>query len=107
MTSETTDLIVFLRARLDEAEWRARAAKDAAAKRTHYRADMLASVGRELRDVEAKRAVVNAYAEVADNDINETEYAHGWANALGFAVRQFATEYADHPGYREEWRPDA
>lgn len=99
------ELVAFLRARLDENEWAARAAKDAAAKRTHYRASMMASTDRELRDVEAKRAVVSAYAEVAANDVNEVEYAHGWANALGFTVRQLAATYADHPNYRDEWRP--
>lgn len=106
-TTTTADLVAFLRARLNETEWAARAAKDAATKRTHYRAGMLASVDRELRDVEAKRAVVKAYVEVAENDVNELEYAHGWANALGFAVRQLAATYADHPDYRDEWRPDA
>jgi len=60
---------------------------------------------RVLSEVAAKRKLLNAYATVADNDINETEYAHGYANALGEAVRLIALPYADHPGYRQEWRP--
>jgi hypothetical protein len=60
---------------------------------------------RVLREVEAKRQLLAQYAEVADNDVDEVEYAHGWANALGTAVRLLALPYADRPGYREEWRP--
>ncbi|MEV6790890.1 DUF6221 family protein [Streptomyces sp. NPDC051320] len=61
---------------------------------------------RVLAEIEAKRRIVDAYAEVADNDIDEPyEYAYGWANGLGAAVRLLALPYADHPEYREEWRP--
>jgi hypothetical protein len=61
---------------------------------------------RVLRDVEARRVIVNQYAEVEANDTDDAyEYADGWANALGLAVRQLAAVYADHPSYREEWRP--
>lgn len=60
---------------------------------------------RVLREIDAKRAVVAAYAEVAENDVAEFEYARGWANALGFAVRQYALVYTDRPGYRDDWAP--
>lgn len=60
---------------------------------------------RVLRDIEARRSIVDQYAEVAANDVDDVEYAHGWANALGLAVRHLATVYADHRDYREEWRP--
>ncbi|MFD9249531.1 DUF6221 family protein [Streptomyces bottropensis] len=60
---------------------------------------------RVLTDIRAKRQLVDKYAEVADNDVNDVEYAHGYANALGEAVRLLALPYADHPNYRQEWRP--
>lgn len=60
---------------------------------------------RILAEVEAKRALVAKYIEVADNDINEVEYAYGYANALGEAVRLLALPYASHPDYSEAWRP--
>lgn len=60
---------------------------------------------RVLAEVGAKRQLLDKYAEVADNDVNEVEYAHGYANALGEAVRLLALPYADHPDFRAEWRP--
>jgi hypothetical protein len=60
---------------------------------------------RVLREIDAKRQMLTAYAQVAANDVNEVEYAHGYANALGEAVRLLALPYADRPGYREEWAP--
>ncbi|MFJ8842952.1 DUF6221 family protein [Streptomyces cyaneofuscatus] len=61
---------------------------------------------RVLREVDAKRQLVDKYAQVADNDIAEPyEYAYGWANGLGLAVRLLALAYADHPAYRPDWRP--
>ncbi|MDK0520377.1 DUF6221 family protein [Streptomyces sp. ML-6] len=61
---------------------------------------------RVLREVDAKRKLVDQYAEAADNDVDEPyEYAYGWANGLGVAARLLALPYADHPDYREEWRP--
>lgn len=61
---------------------------------------------RVLREIDAKRQLLDAYAAVAENDVDEYEYAHGWANALGHAVRLLAAAYADRPGYKaEEWSP--
>ena len=64
---------------------------------------------RVLREVEAKRALLDEYASVAVNDLPEGgyEYATGWANGLGLAVRYAAAAYADHPDYRPEWAPTA
>jgi hypothetical protein len=59
-----------------------------------------------LREVDAKRAVVNRYAEIADSDIdmpNDPEYAY--ANAYGEVVRHLAVAYADRAGYLDAWRP--
>jgi hypothetical protein len=60
---------------------------------------------RILAEVAAKRQLLEKYAEVADNDINEMEYAHGYANAFGEAVRLLALPYAYHLDYDEAWRP--
>jgi hypothetical protein len=60
---------------------------------------------RVLAEVGAKRQLLDKYAQVADNDVNEVEYAHGYANALGEAIRLLALPYADHPDFRAEWRP--
>lgn len=60
---------------------------------------------RVLREIDAKRQLLGLYAEVAANDVDDVEYANGWANALGVAVRLLAAPYSDRPGYREEWAP--
>lgn len=60
---------------------------------------------RVLREIDAKRQLLNLYAEVAANDVDDVEYANGWANALGVAVRLLAAPYSDRPGFREEWSP--
>jgi hypothetical protein len=49
---------------------------------------------RVLREVEAKRAIVAAVAE-----------SPGEATGLGVAMLHLAAVYADHPDYRQEWRP--
>ncbi len=62
---------------------------------------------RVLREIDAKRQLLAAYAEVASNDTADAyEYADGWANALGLAVRHVAAGYSDRTGYKaEEWAP--
>lgn len=57
---------------------------------------------RVLREVEAKREVVRL-AERA-HDYHGT-FMNGFAAALEGALRLFALPYADHPDYRQEWRP--
>lgn len=54
---------------------------------------------RVLADVEAKRALLDAFDEptTVDNVAEE--------EGLCRAVRIIATAYADRPGYLEEWRP--
>jgi hypothetical protein len=60
---------------------------------------------RVLREVAAKRAILAEYASVAHNDTGEAEpeYAYGWAEGLGLAVRALAAVYSDHPGYDPAW----
>ncbi|MEO3978790.1 DUF6221 family protein [Streptomyces sp. CAU 1734] len=127
------ELIAFLRARLDEAERLAREAAEAAWSPDWYYDDFVheirdhgngnelahipwAGVGahiehwdpaRVLAEVEAKQQLLTIYADVAASDLPDEpfEYAYGWANGLGRAVRLAVLPYADHPDYREEWRP--
>ena len=61
---------------------------------------------RVLAEVAAKRAILAKYAPVAKNDgLGEPEYACGWADGLGMAVRALAAAGSDHPGYDESWLP--
>jgi hypothetical protein len=52
---------------------------------------------RILAEIEAKRALVDEFERCGPN-------TQGYSG-LRFAVRVLATVYADHPDYREEWRP--
>jgi hypothetical protein len=59
---------------------------------------------RVLREVEAKRAILAAYAPVAKADgVDEYEYAYGWATGLGTALRALAAVYSAHPDYDPAW----
>ncbi|MEU5036573.1 DUF6221 family protein [Streptomyces rubiginosohelvolus] len=57
---------------------------------------------RILREVEAKRELIRL-AEAA-HDYHET-FMSGFAAEMEKALRLFAVAYADHPDYRDEWRP--
>ena len=111
-----SDLTAFLSARLDEAE--------AAANEIH-RPCVCGSVDRDgefdpdpiwcscdyparvLRDVKAKRKILAEYKPAARFDgPGEPEYAYGWAEGLGMAVRALAAVYSDHEDYRPEWQPE-
>ncbi|MEU0991947.1 DUF6221 family protein [Streptomyces sp. NPDC005953] len=58
-----------------------------------------------LRDVEAKRKLLDEYTEARDHEGANYEWIGGWANGLGQAVTLLALAHADHPDYRPEWRP--
>lgn len=84
---------------------------------------------RVLREVEAKRRIVDTYAaQLAERErlrvLHDAEVAKGdelapavaqmagtviglnaWINPLGWALRVLASAYADHPDYRPEWKP--
>ncbi len=118
------DLVQFLRARLDEDERQARAAmiyQDASWRvetsgiiTTSSETDVYTDdrelaehiarhdPARVLAEVEARREVVRL-AERA-HDYHET-FMNGFAAAMEGALRLFAQAHANHPDYREEWRP--
>lgn len=63
---------------------------------------------RALRAVEAKRAVLKMHAPVAEtcDTCSRGFDSLDWGPKYPCeTVRHLATEYADRPGYREEWRP--
>lgn len=60
-----------------------------------------------LSDVEAKRRMVDEYAEALRilSGFRETGYEEGRRGALELACRALALPYADHADYREGWKP--
>jgi hypothetical protein len=56
---------------------------------------------RVLREVAAKRAVLDAYRAERDGGFGGSGFTEG----LEFTLRHAAVAWDDHPGYREEWRP--
>jgi hypothetical protein len=74
------------------------------------------SPGRVLAECEAKRRIVEEYAEAIAPDPNPYHgsntgtpsddgfYEGGWEDALKLACQCLALPYAGHPDYREEWR---
>ena len=61
---------------------------------------------RVLREVEAKRAIVADYADAcAKYRADRTEFRAGERFAALLAATRLAAVYADHPDYREEWKP--
>jgi hypothetical protein len=115
------DLVVWLRAQLDEDERIARAADaelsavftrigsfdpEMAADERHI---MQHRPTRVLREIDAKREVL-AFVERRLQESTERDFLiRDPAKTILFAVdpvvRYLATAYADRPGYREDWRP--
>lgn len=120
------DLVEFLRARLDEDEAAARAAKPGPWTRDggsiyagHPTEDVVDWVyddswehivshdpARVLAEVDAKRWIVDAYERAYYGDgIDENPYEHGRRVALEEACQALALPGANHPDYDESWRP--
>jgi hypothetical protein len=131
------DLIAFLNGRLDEDEASAKAAggdtwraddsgiyhEDAASRPGPFAVGPYEHLGEEgthiarhdpvraLREVEAKRAILDGYLWVAarkadDGGIERNyQFRSGEVIALEIAVRQLAIIYSGHPDYRDEWQP--
>lgn len=98
-----SDLVEFLRARLDEDEKAAKAwlpfGNSDAADRDHIARHDPARV---LREVDAKRRLIQLYeAQMETGGFVGTFYA----NTAEPSLRLLALPYADDPEYREEWRP--
>jgi uncharacterized protein DUF6221 len=102
-----SDLVAFLRARLDEDE-------------REIRNDPPAGMGyavlarRMVREVQAKRAILDHYADLTRATYPRELYrpgdgkptvAWGLVKYGDYALRQLAAIYSDHPDYDQEWRP--
>ena len=118
------DLVQFLRDRLDEEEGIARAATQGewvwsrefvTPPGYHHRTIGPLEPGdaahiaahdpaRVLRNVEAKRGIVDDLAEVIRwGERKGPDYQDG-VDACERTLKRLALPYADHPGFREEWR---
>lgn len=61
---------------------------------------------RWLDEIAVKREILADYKRLLFNDpLRRTDYFRGQREALGFVVQRLAQPYADHPDYREEWKP--
>jgi hypothetical protein len=61
---------------------------------------------RVLREVEAKRAILDLTKDPDGPDGENLNWAYGiHAEAHQTVLRHLAAVYADHPDYRQEWRP--
>lgn len=110
------DLVQFLRDRYDDEAAEARAAE----KRTTTTRRMIQGQwvedtvqppewrrsawppARVLAEIDAKREVLRLAS--AARDYHET-FMSGFAAEMEKALRLYAVPYADHPGYRDAWRP--
>lgn len=98
------DLVRWLRAQLDE--------DDAEARRGYLKAEPLpdfdgwdnsttaglppAVAARVLREIEAKRGIVDRYAWLRE---------HGDTGGTAWVLPLLALPFADRPGFQEAWRP--
>lgn len=100
-TTSTATLVEFLRARLDHDKW------------VTYNPALMPVAGPGLSDlvkrawaeVEAKRRILKAHAEHPDPYIAGFCRTCGRTDGPCDTLRLLALPYADHPDYREEWRP--
>lgn len=102
------ELVAFLKARLAEDEMWARHLPDeeamvqgtmtGALSINHVRSlRMVANTARVLREVEAKRRLVDRYAWLRE---------HGDTGDAAWVLPLLAAAYADHPDFRPDWAPE-
>lgn len=61
---------------------------------------------RLLTECEAKRGLVEQYRQARDDDDQvPAEWNDGYVCGQEFALKLLALPYADHPDYRQEWKP--
>lgn len=126
----TDALVQFLHDRLDEDERQARAAMTYAAAAWFIETSGIVTTGpdddvytddrevaehiarhdpaRVLRDVEAKRAVVEQYEQAgryATTTWGQSNADQSRARTLRKVARLLALPYSDHPDYQDAWRP--
>ncbi len=95
-------LTEFLLARIaeDEAQAKRSVAQNATNPNLRIPASWIEGVAtRVLAECEAKRMIVSPHKSGGG------EYGKGYADAVVDTLCCLASVYADHPDYREEWRP--
>jgi hypothetical protein len=111
MVAGMSDLVEFLRARLDEDEKAAQLAKRAIDQDWHLvPARMVYSPRVVLADIDAKRRIINLHSKGYEDNPGSIA-PQGWCTVCDGeplpcpTLRLLALPYADHPDYRDEWRP--
>jgi hypothetical protein len=99
MTTVTMTLTEFLTARLDEDEADARGDDGSPTPIGMWDPD------RVLAEVAAKRAIVEIHYNGAPEHYTERCSPCDTVNEPCRTLLALATPYADHPDYREEWKP--
>lgn len=76
------------------------------AEKVHRRSRVLAECEAKRRIVEHQRALSEAWETLSDT-LSDDDAGDGAGDdtPLPFTLRALALPYADHPDYREEWRP--
>lgn len=98
-----SDLVEFLRARIDE-DRAAALAHGSSGPSRHLRdvtPEPYGEPGRVLAECEAKRAIVDGYWPATLNDLDASDEN---TPVPLWTIKVLAAVYADHPDYREEWR---
>jgi hypothetical protein len=106
VTVASDDLIAFLRSQWDAEEADARwSLENAPAAHQTDPNSMNFSPARVLAEVEAKRRILDEYAEASTYYGQNRAAPAGELHGLLTAVKLLALPYADVDGYHEEWRP--
>ena len=104
-----TDLIAFLTARVDEDEAQARrvqAALDAGWNYFDETPTELIDPARALREVEAKRVIVDLAAKTQQWTEGSAGATAGYASVVvSDTLRALAAIYRSHPDYHPDWAP--
>lgn len=98
----TQTLVGFLRARL-RADWAYALGKTDLSEQDPIYEYAKIAARRTIRSVEAQRRIIDRLTALA---AAEPEDVYGDASvALADTLRLLALPYADHPDYRDDWRP--
>lgn len=96
----TADLVVWLRAQLDE---------DERGIRTALRTEDYGVSQRDLLEVESQRRILDRYEDCVARLVDDGHSSPQAQLQIGeyedFILPALALPYADRPGYREGWRP--
>ncbi len=101
-------LVEFLRARIAEDGLDALDASEigrCSRMTASVKGGLIVDRSRVLAECEAKRRIVRHYESARDAKGGDLNAARQTEMACSYALKCLAVPYADHPDYREEWRP--